>query len=489
MLEVQQILAIVVLLKRLGELVNLLSRDVAHAIGNLFEAGNLEALAGLDGLDEGCSLQQGVVRAGIEPGVAAAHGLDVELVAREVGLVDVGDLELTAGRRLYCLRDIDDVLVVEIEASHGEIRLWLGWLFLEAHGLALLVKLDDAVALRVADVVGEDRRAVRLRGRALHHHGEVGAVEDVVAQDERTALAREELLANQERLREPLRLGLHGVRDGDAPLRAIAEQTLEVRIVRRRRDHEDVPDTREHQRRQRIIDHRLVIDRHELLRHRNRQWVEPRARAASQYNSLCYHSLALINEVQRRRHSFLKRRRLHILIRQNHRLNRPLDADLWVIPADVAVALGRVVVIRFVLHLDVVRQSDEAVRKAARDEELLLVFRRELHADPLAELRRALADVHRHIKDRAARRAQELRLAHRIELVMQPAQRPLLSRVRLVILHKIYPDTRLLHLALRPALHEPPTRIAEYLRLQHIDTLEFRFRCFHDTIPFQNKTH
>ena len=108
MLEAQQILAIVVLLKRLGELVDLLSRDVAHAVGNLFEAGDLEALAGLDSLDEGCGLQQRVVRAGVEPGIAAAHGLDVELVAREVGLVDVGNLELTACRWLYRLRDIED---------------------------------------------------------------------------------------------------------------------------------------------------------------------------------------------------------------------------------------------------------------------------------------------------------------------------------------------------------------------------------------------
>ena len=448
MLEAQQILAIVVLLKRLGELVDLLSRDVAHAIGNLFEAGDLEALASLDGLDKGCGLQQGVVCAGIEPSVAAAHGLDVELMAREVGLVDVGDLEFTARRWLYRLRDIDDIFVVEIEARHGEIRLRLSWLFLEAHSFTLLVELDDTVALRVADVVGKDRRAVRLRGRALHHDSEVGAIEDIVAQDERTALTREELLANQERLRKAFRLRLHRVRDRDAPLRAVAEQALEVRIVRRRRDHEDVPDTREHQRRQRIIDHRLVIDRHELLRHRDRQRIQPRARAASQYNSPCYHILALINEVQRRRHALLERRRLHILIRQDHRLNRPLDADLRVVPADVAVALRRVVVVRLVLHLDIVRQGDEAMCKAARDEELLLVLRRELHADPLAELRRALADVHRHIEDRAARRTQELRLAHRIELVMQPAQRPLLSRVRLIVLHKIYMDARLFHLAL-----------------------------------------
>lgn len=227
---------------------DLLSRDVAHAVGDLFEAGDLEALAGLDGLDEGRGLQQGVVGAGVEPGVAAAHGLDVELVAREVGLVDVGDLELTARRRLYRLGDRDDVLVVEIEARHGKIGLWLGRLFLEAHGLALFVELDDAVALGVADVVGKDRRAVRLRGRALHHDGEVRAVEDVVAQDKRTALTREELLADQECLRESFRLRLHGVRDGDAPLRTVAEQALEVRIVRRRRDHEEVPDARQHQR-------------------------------------------------------------------------------------------------------------------------------------------------------------------------------------------------------------------------------------------------
>ena len=287
--EAKQILAVLILLERLGELVDLVARDVAHAVGDLFEAGDLEALAGLDGLDKGGCLQKGVVGAGVEPGVAAAHGLDVKLVAREVGLVDVGDLELAARRRLDLFCDIDDVLVVKVKARHGEVGLWRGWLFLEAHGLALLVKLDDAVALRVADVVGEDRRAVRLRGRALHHHGEVGAVEDVVAKDERTALAREELLPDQERLCESLRLRLHGVRDGDAPLRAVAEQAPEVRIVLRRRDHEDVPDAREHQRRQRVVDHRLVIDRHQLLRHRDRQRVKARPRTARQDNSLTYH--------------------------------------------------------------------------------------------------------------------------------------------------------------------------------------------------------
>lgn len=267
----------------------MLSRDVTHAVGDLFEAGNLEALAGLDGLDKGSCLQQGIVGAGVEPGVAAAHGLDVELLAREIGLVDIGDLELAARGWLDGLRNRDDVLVVEVEACHGVVGLRCGGLFLEAHSLAFLVELDDAVALGVADVVGKDGRTVWLGGRALHHDGEVGAVEDVIAEDERTALAREELLTDEKCLCKAFRLGLHGVRDGDAPLRAIAEQAPEVRIVLRRRDHEDVADAREHQGRQRIVDHRLVVDRHELLRHRDRQRIEARARAARQDNSLCYH--------------------------------------------------------------------------------------------------------------------------------------------------------------------------------------------------------
>lgn len=55
--KAQQILAVVVLLERLGELVDLVACDVAHAVGDLFKAGDLEALAGLDGLDEGGCLQ------------------------------------------------------------------------------------------------------------------------------------------------------------------------------------------------------------------------------------------------------------------------------------------------------------------------------------------------------------------------------------------------------------------------------------------------
>ena len=66
----------------------------------------------------------------------------------------------------------------------------------------------------------------------------------------------------------------------------IAQQLLKPRRVLRRRDHQDLPNPRQHQRRQRIVDHRLVIHRQQLLGHRLRHRMQPRPRAARKNNPL-----------------------------------------------------------------------------------------------------------------------------------------------------------------------------------------------------------
>src|SRR3712207_8556981 len=42
------------------------------------------------------------------------------------------------------------------------------------------------------------------------------------------------------------------------------EELPEARQILRRRDDQDVPDVRQHQRRERVVDHRLVVDRQQL---------------------------------------------------------------------------------------------------------------------------------------------------------------------------------------------------------------------------------
>ena len=67
---------------------------------------------------------------------------------------------------------------------------------------------------------------------------------------------------------------------------AVAEQRLEPRQVARRGDDQDLADAGKHQHAERIVDHRLVVDRQQLLRDRQRRRIKARAAAASKDNPL-----------------------------------------------------------------------------------------------------------------------------------------------------------------------------------------------------------
>ena len=98
--------------------------------------------------------------------------------------------------------------------------------------------------------------------------------------------AADEAAAEDERLRQAVGARLHAVADRDAPLRAVAEQRLEARHVLRRADQQDVADAGEHQRAERVVHHRLVVHRQQLLAERERRRVQARSRAAGEDDSL-----------------------------------------------------------------------------------------------------------------------------------------------------------------------------------------------------------
>ena len=75
---------------------------------------------------------------------------------------------------------------------------------------------------------------------------------------------------------------LHRIVDADAPLAAVAQQRLEARHFRLGGDDEDVANSGQHQRGQRIIDHRLIVDRQQLLGADDRQRPQPRSGAAGE---------------------------------------------------------------------------------------------------------------------------------------------------------------------------------------------------------------
>ncbi len=87
---------------------------------------------------------------------------------------------------------------------------------------------------------------------------------------------------DHERLRQPVGLVLYRVGQVDAEIGSVAEQPVKARGVLRRGDHQDVADAGHHQRGQRVVDHRFVVDRHQLLADAHGDRVQPGARSAGQ---------------------------------------------------------------------------------------------------------------------------------------------------------------------------------------------------------------
>lgn len=238
----------------------------------------------LHGADELRGLVQALHGAGVQPRVAAAEGDDGQRPLLQVHLVERGDLQLAARGRLHPMGLGGDVARVEVQAGDGVGALGLGGLLLDGHGPPLAVELHDAEALGVVHVVAEDRGAARpcVLDGARQVAAEAVAVEDVVAEHQRARLAGDEPLADGERLRQAVRTRLLGVGQVHAVARAVPEQALEVGEVGRRGDDQDVPDARQHEGGQRVVDHWFVVDRQQLLGGHERERVQAGAGPAGE---------------------------------------------------------------------------------------------------------------------------------------------------------------------------------------------------------------
>ncbi|OIQ72078.1 hypothetical protein GALL_462990 [mine drainage metagenome] len=219
----------------------------------------------LDGLDEIAGFDQALVGAGIEPGIAAAHDLHTELVALEINAVEIGNLQFASRRWLQVGGDIDDLVVVEIKTGDGIIAPGADGLFFQAGGAALRIEGHHAVTLGVLHVVGKNGGALIAQHGLLKLSMQIVAVKNVVAQHQGTGCIADEVLADDECLRQAIRAGLHGVLQVEAPVAAVTEQLLEARGILRRGDDENVLNPGQHQGTERVVDHRLVVNRKQLL--------------------------------------------------------------------------------------------------------------------------------------------------------------------------------------------------------------------------------
>ena len=113
----------------------------------------------------------------------------------------------------------------------------------------------------------------------------VAAVKNVVAEDQRNPVLADERFGDQECLGDAFGLGLFAVIDRQAPGAAIAEQLTETRQIMRRGNETKLPDASFDQSRQRIIDHRLIIDGLKLFARHERERKQARTSASGQDNA------------------------------------------------------------------------------------------------------------------------------------------------------------------------------------------------------------
>ena len=115
----------------LHRLLEPLRRHEAAQVSDFLEAGDLKALAGLDGVDEAGGLQQRSMRARVEPIRATIQDRNPQLLAFQIDLVHVFDLELAALARLKVLGDDNDLVFIKVYPWHCKGNIGLNLLHLD----------------------------------------------------------------------------------------------------------------------------------------------------------------------------------------------------------------------------------------------------------------------------------------------------------------------------------------------------------------------
>ena len=128
--------------------------------------------------------------------------------------------------------------------------------------------------------VAEDCGTLTMLFGHVQKPGEILTVEDVVSQHQTYAVITDKVRADDESVSQPPGLLLNPVAEIQPQPAAVAQELFVSADVLRRRDYQNVPYSRQHQHRDRIIDQWFVVNRQKLLGYGPGHGVEPGALSA-----------------------------------------------------------------------------------------------------------------------------------------------------------------------------------------------------------------
>src|SRR5262245_24991583 len=169
-----------------------------------------------------------------------------------------------------------------------------GRLLLQTGGFTLRVKRNHAITFRVPHLICKDGSTGISFSSAFQILRQPMAVENVISQHQGNRVLTQKVSSNDKGLCNPLGLRLDRILDFQPPLSSVGKQKPKAFLVLRSGDHKNLPDSCQHQGRQRIVDHGFVVDRHELLAHGKSQRIETSAGATRQNDPFSHLSLSTL---------------------------------------------------------------------------------------------------------------------------------------------------------------------------------------------------
>src|SRR5690242_13155767 len=103
------------------------------------------------------------------------------------------------------------------------------------------------------------------------------SIENIVSQHQRARTISDKISAYGKCVRQAIRTGLDGILKVQPPFTSIAQKLLKTGGILWSRDDQDVAHTRQHERAEGIVNHRLIVDWQQLFRNSFCHGVEPGA--------------------------------------------------------------------------------------------------------------------------------------------------------------------------------------------------------------------
>ena len=268
-----------------------------HAISDFFQRGHFQPLSVFDGLDKVRCLVQRFMRTGIEPSETSSHQLYAKSLRLEKDLIHRGYFQFSPCRWFHLLGNLHDPIRVKIKTDHGIVGTRLYRFLLDTNRPSAFVELDYTVTFGIPHPVTEHRRHsfIGIGNGLSQHAGKALPVKDVVAQHQAHGVVPHKLLPDDKRLRQSIGRWLLGILETHAELSAVSQQSLESGQIGRSADNKYLTNTRQHQYRYGVINHRFVIHRKHLLRYSPSNGIQSRAGASGQYYA--FHRSYLIRAI------------------------------------------------------------------------------------------------------------------------------------------------------------------------------------------------